>query len=50
MQPQEECPLDPAVRPMFESTSAEVTAAIDPILIEHRDRMMRAYFKMPMEM
>jgi glutathione S-transferase len=50
IQPQEECPLDPAVRPMFENTSAEVSAAIDPILIEHRDRIMRAYFKVPMEM
>jgi len=50
IQPPEECPLDPAVRPMFENTPAEVTAAIDPILIEHRDRVMRAYFKVPMEM
>jgi glutathione S-transferase len=50
IQPPQECPLDPAIRPMFENTSAEVTAAIDPILIEHRDRIMRAYFKVPMEM
>lgn len=50
LQPPEECPLDPAVRPMFENVSPEAAAAVDPILIEHRDRIMRAYFKLPMEL
>jgi len=49
LQPPEECPINPAVRPMFEQVPAEVSAAIDPILIEHRDRIMRAHFKIPME-
>ncbi len=49
LQPPEECPIHPAVRPMFEQVPPEVTAAIDPILIEHRDRIMRAHFKIPME-
>lgn len=50
IQSPEDCPLDPAVRPMFENTPAEVAAAVDPILIEHRDRIMRAHFKLPMEL
>jgi glutathione S-transferase len=50
IQPQSECPLDPAVRPMFEHTPPEVAAAVDPILIAHRDRIMRAHYKLPLEM
>lgn len=50
IQPPEECPLNPAVRPMFENVSAEVAEAVDPILIEHRDRIMRNFFKIPMEL
>lgn len=50
IQPQEECPINPAARPMFEHTPAEITAAIDPILIEHRDRIMRKYYKLPLEL
>ena len=50
IQPPEECPLDPAIRPMFESVTPAVAAAVDPILIEHRDRVMQSYFKLPMEL
>lgn len=50
IQPPELCPLDPAVRPRFENVAAEVAAAVDPILIEHRDRTMQAHFRTPMEM
>ena len=50
IQPHEECPIIPAARPMFENTPAEVTAAIDPILIEHRDRIMHTYYKLPLEL
>lgn len=50
IQPPEECPLDPAIRPMFESVNPVVAAAVDPILIEHRDRIMRLYCKVPMEL
>jgi glutathione S-transferase len=50
LQPPEIMPIDPAVRPMFENTPAEITAAIDPILMEHRDRIMKAYFKIPHEL
>lgn len=50
IQPHEECPINPAARPMFENTPAEITAAIDPILIEHRDRIMHTYYKLPLEL
>lgn len=50
IQPQELCPINPDARPMFEHTPAEITAAIDPILIEHRDRIMRDYYKLPLEL
>ena len=46
----EVCPLDDAIRPMFENVSAEVRSAIDPVLIEHRDFIMKEYFKVPMEL
>lgn len=39
----EDCPMNPDARPMFQNTPAEVTASIDPILLEHRDRIMRKY-------
>jgi len=50
IQPPEECPLDPSIRPMFENTPPAVVAAVDPILLAHRDRIMRAHFKIPMEL
>lgn len=50
IQPPDECPMNPDARPMFENTPAEITAAIDPILIEHRDRIMRNYYKLPLEL
>lgn len=50
IQPQEICPINPQARPMFEHTPAEITAAIDPVLLEHRDRIMRQYFKLPLEL
>lgn len=50
IQPHEDCPINPAARPMFENTPAEITAAIDPILIAHRDRIMHTYYKLPLEL
>ncbi|MEC9247789.1 MAG: hypothetical protein VX986_02080 [Pseudomonadota bacterium] len=50
IQPQEVCPMNPDARPMFENTPAEIIEAIDPILIEHRDRIMDRYYKIPLEL
>ena len=46
----EECPLDGSVRPMFENVPEVVESALHPLLLEHRDRMMQKYFKIPMEL
>ena len=50
IQSPEDCPLAPEIRTRFERVAPEVSAAVDPILIEHRDRIMHAYFKIPMEL
>jgi len=50
IQSPEECPMNPDARPMFLNTPVEITAAIDPMLIEHRDRIMRTYYKIPLEL
>ena len=42
-------PIDPAFHSMFEMIEPEVKAAIDPIVLEHRERMISAHFKVPME-
>ncbi|MEM7541143.1 MAG: hypothetical protein AAF384_06090 [Pseudomonadota bacterium] len=50
IQSQEDCPINPKARPMFEQTSPDVVAAIDPILLEHRDYIMRTYYTLPLEL
>jgi len=50
LQAPEDILLDLSVRPMFENTPAAVTAAVDPILLEHRDWILRTYFKAPLEL
>jgi hypothetical protein len=50
LQSPEDILLDLSIRPMFEKTPDEITAAVDPILLEHRDRIMRTYFKAPLEL
>lgn len=47
--PADMIPVDPAYRPMFEMLEAEVEAALDPLLIEHRDRVLARCFRLPME-
>jgi glutathione S-transferase len=50
IQPPEEMPVNPDARPMFEHTPAEIMAAIDPILIAHRDYIMHKYYKLPVQL
>ena len=50
IQPSEICPMNPDARPMFENTPLEIKGALDPILIEHRDRVMTQYYKIPLEL
>jgi glutathione S-transferase len=50
LQPAEEMPMNPDARPMFMNTPAEIIAAMDPIVIEHRDRIMRTHYKLPVQL
>ncbi len=50
LMPQEICPLEKAVLPMFENVPKEVISALDTTLLEHRDMMMQKFFKIPMEL
>lgn len=47
--PAEQVPIEEARRPMFESIEPEVSAALVPSLLAHRDRMLQQHFKLPME-
>jgi glutathione S-transferase len=50
LQSAQDCPVDESIRQRFEKISPSFSKAIDPILIEHRDRIMRQYFILPMEL
>lgn len=48
--PPEVVPMNEDFRRLFERIEPEVKAALDPILVEHRDRIMKKHFKIPMEL
>ncbi|MCB1745528.1 MAG: hypothetical protein H6977_00515 [Gammaproteobacteria bacterium] len=48
--PPEDVPVAEGFRAMFELLAPEVKAALTPLLMEHRERVLRAHFKLPMEM
>jgi len=47
--PQAQCPIAEGFRPMFEYIEPAVKAALDPLLVAHRDRLMGSLLKLPME-
>jgi glutathione S-transferase len=47
--PEAQCPMPEAWRPAFKVSDPQVSAAMDPILVEHRDRIFKSYFRDPME-
>jgi glutathione S-transferase len=47
--PDTQCPVAAGARSMFENIDSNVKAAISPQLLEHRERILRAHFKLPME-
>ncbi len=47
--PKERCPMPDEWRPAFTATDPQVTAALDPILLEHRDKIFTECFRDPME-
>lgn len=48
--PHELCEMPEHVRAMYEDVHPEVLAALDPILIEHRDRVFRDHIGLPLEL
>lgn len=47
--PAAQCPIRESSRPAFIATDPQIVAALDPILVEHRDRIFKAHFRDPME-
>jgi glutathione S-transferase len=48
--PREQCPMPDARRPAFVASDPAVKAALDPLLLDHRSRIFREYFRDPMEL
>lgn len=48
--PADICPMPEAYRPGFKVSDPAIKAALAPILVEHRDRIFKAYFRNPMEL
>lgn len=47
--PPEQCPMPDAFRAGFTARESEILAALDPLLLAHRDRIFRDHFRSPME-
>ena len=48
--PAEHCPMDEAIRPAFSRRDPETDAALDPILLEHRDMMYARHLELPLSL
>jgi glutathione S-transferase len=48
--PPEQCQMDAAMRAAFESRDAQIEAALDPILFEHRDRIYAEQLELPLSL
>ena len=48
--PQEQCEMNPGVRAAFEWLDAPTQAALDPILLEHRDLMYARHLALPLSL
>jgi glutathione S-transferase len=48
--PPEHCPIDAGTRAAFETSDAQTDAALDPILIAHRDMMYAEHLALPLEL
>jgi glutathione S-transferase len=48
--PPEQCPLPETLRAAFESLDPATRAALDPILLEHRDRIYREHLELPLSL
>ena len=48
--PEARCAMDPAIRAAFEARDAESQAALDPILLEHRDMVYAEHLELPLSL
>ena len=48
--PQEVCRMDPATRAAFEGLDPETEAALDPVLLAHRDMMYSRHLELPLSL
>jgi hypothetical protein len=48
--PQEQCDMNPAIRTAFEWLDERTARALDPILLEHRDRMYSRHLQLPLSL
>jgi glutathione S-transferase len=48
--PPEQCPMDAGARAALEQRDAQIEAALDPILFEHRDMMYREFLELPLSL
>jgi hypothetical protein len=48
--PEEQCAMQPGVRAAFEWRDAATEAALDPILLEHRDMMYARHLALPLSL
>jgi glutathione S-transferase len=48
--PQEQCAMDAAARAAFETRDSLTEAALDPILLEHRDMMYKEHLESPLSL
>ena len=47
--PDEVCPMSRGLRWMYTAEDAETLAALDPALLEHRDRIYRDHLSLPLD-
>jgi glutathione S-transferase len=48
--PEEHCRMHPAIRAAFELLDADTAAALDPVLLEHRDMMYAKHLELPLSL
>jgi glutathione S-transferase len=48
--PDDQCAMEPMTRAAFETLDAPTTAALDPILLEHRDMMYAEHLALPLSL
>ena len=48
--PKEQCPIPDDWRPGFVATDPPILAALDPLLVQHRDKIFAECFRNPMEL